>query len=83
MDKLSVPISSEADLKEHIASFPELYEDLAIDALEERLEMFCLINWDCPEDPPEPDPPPPGGGGGGGGGGDDDDDDDDDDEVDT
>lgn len=45
MDKLSSQISSEVDLKAHIASYPELYEDLAVDALEERLEMDCLINY--------------------------------------
>ena len=46
MAKLSSQISSEADLKEHIASYPELYEDLAVDVLEERLEMYtyaCYI----------------------------------------
>ncbi len=48
MDKFSSLISSEADLKEHIASYPELYEDLAVDALEERLEMSCGIQF-CDE----------------------------------
>ena len=47
MDKLSSQISSEADLKSHIGSYPELYEDLAVDALEERLEMFCIIDYSC------------------------------------
>lgn len=50
MDKLSFQISSEADLKAHIASYPELYEDLAIEALEGRLEMFCLVHYGCNED---------------------------------
>ena len=44
MTQLTSRISSEADLKAHIASYPELYEDLAVDALEERLEMWCFIN---------------------------------------
>ena len=45
MTQLTSRISSEADLKAHIASYPELYEDLAVDALEDRLEMWCLINF--------------------------------------
>ena len=46
MDKLSPHMSSETDLKAHIVSYPELYEDLAVDVLEERLEMYtyaCYI----------------------------------------
>ena len=44
---------SEADLRAHIASYPELYEDLAIEDLEERLEMncgtdYCVADgWSC------------------------------------
>ncbi len=41
---MSSPVSSEADLKAHIASYPELYEDLAVDVLEERLEMWCVCD---------------------------------------
>ncbi len=47
MAKLSFHISSEADLKAHIASYPELYEDLAVDALEDRLEMSDLAAYIC------------------------------------
>ena len=47
MTQLTSRISSEADLKAHIASYPELYEDLAVDALEDRLEMGCFINYGC------------------------------------
>ena len=53
MDKLSSQISSEVDLKAHIELYPELYENLAIDALEERLEMLsyaCYINIGCDVD---------------------------------
>lgn len=44
MAKLASHISSETDLKAHIASYPELYEDLAVDALEDRLEMWCICD---------------------------------------
>ena len=44
MAKKSSHILSEFDLKAHIASYPELYEDLAVDVLEERLEMVCGID---------------------------------------
>ena len=45
MAKLSSLMSSEADLRAHIASYPELYEDLSVDALEDRLEMSCGIEF--------------------------------------
>lgn len=45
MANLSSHISSEPDLKAHIESYPELYEDLAVDILEERLEMGCIVNY--------------------------------------
>ena len=44
MANSSSSISSEFDLKAHIASYPELYEDLAVDVLEERLEMWCWVD---------------------------------------
>ena len=44
MAQLSSRITSESDLKAHIASYPELYEDLVVDALEDRLEMWCGFN---------------------------------------
>lgn len=48
MANLPSHISSEIGLKAHIASYPELYEDLAIEVLEERLEMSCGIQF-CDE----------------------------------
>ena len=52
MTQLTSRISSEADLRAHIASYPELYEDLAVDALEDRLEMSNMSAYICCVDIP-------------------------------
>ena len=36
--------------KEIVSLNPELYEDLSIEQLEERLEMVCIINYGCSVD---------------------------------